>query len=68
MPERVRRVGSGRLVLAEGEATGHAHVVEDERASLHHVNGWDRSERYLSIDGENPVLLVPGARGTDGSS
>ena len=31
------RVGSGRLVLAEGEATGHAHVVDDERASLHRL-------------------------------
>ena len=35
LPEGADRVGSGRLVLAEGEATGHAHVVDDVRASLH---------------------------------
>ncbi len=35
LPERVELVRRGRLVLAEGEATGHAHVVDDERASLH---------------------------------
>ena len=35
LPEGADRVRSGRLVLAEGEATGHAHVVDDERASLH---------------------------------
>jgi hypothetical protein len=32
MPPAVQR--GGRLVLAEGEATGHAHVVEDEEAEL----------------------------------
>ena len=27
-------IHGGRLVLAEGEATGHAHVIEDSRAEL----------------------------------
>jgi hypothetical protein len=56
VPEHARKAGSGRLVLAEGEATGHAHVVEDEHASLHVLG---RGEpRYLSVKGEGSVLLV----------
>src|SRR5437763_4249765 len=54
VPERARRLRSGRLVLLTGEATGHAHVVEDERASLH---GWS-SLRYLQVVGARPALLV----------
>ena len=54
LPEQAPQVRSGHLVLLEGEATGHAHVVEDERASLH---GWG-SRRYLRIEGELPVVLV----------
>ncbi len=34
LPEGTQPNGSGRLVLAEGEATGHAHVIDDPRASL----------------------------------
>ena len=54
LPACARKLGSGRLVLLRGEATGHAHVVDDERASLH---GWS-SDRYLLVEGENAVLLV----------
>lgn len=54
VPEGARELGSGRLVLLRGEATGHAHVVEDERASLH---GWSPT-RYLRVEGVEPVLLV----------
>lgn len=57
LPEDVHLLSSGRLVLAEGEATGHAHVVEDERASLH-AWGWWADDRYLKVDGEEPVVLV----------
>lgn len=53
VPEHEPKLGSGRLVLLEGEATGHAHVIEDERATLH---GW--STRYLRVDGDQPVMLV----------
>ncbi len=53
-PEHARKLGSGRLVLLRGEATGHAHVVEDERASLH---GWN-SQRSLQVVGERPAMLV----------
>jgi hypothetical protein len=47
---------SGLLVLAEGEATGHAHVLEDEHASLHSVEfnpTW-----FLNVEEGDPVLLV----------
>ena len=57
LPERAARVGSGRLVLAEGEATGHAHVVDNVRASLHR-HPWSRGERYLDVVGDEPVFLV----------
>ena len=59
LPEWARVFGSGRLVLAEGEATGHSHVVDDERASLHrHRDRWSPPARYLSVVGDEPVFLV----------
>ena len=56
LPERVERVRRGRLVLAEGEATGHAHVVDDERASAasriagprRGICGWSATSRCSS--------------------
>lgn len=57
LPERVEVLRRGRLVLAEGEATGHAHVVDDERASLHGQR-WSGSTRYLQVVGDEPVSLV----------
>ena len=57
LPEGADRVRSGRLVLAEGEATGHAHVVDDERASLHR-HPWSPAARYLHVAGDEPVFLV----------
>lgn len=56
LPESVRRVRGRRLVLAEGEATGHAHVVHDERASLYQ-QGWPQTT-YLRVEGVEPVSLV----------
>jgi hypothetical protein len=56
VPSLVSAVRSGRLVLAEGEATGHAHVVDDERASLHRVRGNDTW--FLRVEDGEPVLLV----------
>jgi hypothetical protein len=55
LPDNARRLGSGRLVLAEGEATGHAHVVEDERASLFDWH-WG-ADTYLVVEGVDPVVL-----------
>ncbi len=43
----------GRLVLAEGELTGHAHVVEDPRARLAEI----RDEVFLVVDDGAPVAL-----------
>jgi hypothetical protein len=57
LPEQARLLRRGRLVLAEGEATGHAHVVEDERASLYGF-GWVGAGVYLSVVGDGPVSLV----------
>ena len=57
LPEGAHRVRSGRLVLAEGEATGHAHVVDDERASLHR-HPWRPAARYLHVVGDESVFLV----------
>jgi len=56
LSENARQTGGGRLVLAEGEATGHAHVVEDARASLHR-HGWGGTS-YLRVEGTKQVLLV----------
>ena len=57
LPEQARLLQRGRLVLAEGEATGHAHVVEDERAFLHGF-GWAGGGVFLSVVGDGPVSLV----------
>ena len=56
LPERVEVIRRRRLVLAEGEATGHAHVVDDERASLH-GHRWS-DVRYVQVVGDESVSLV----------
>ena len=45
----------GRLVLEEGEATGHAHVVRDESAQL--VSAGQASALYLLVNGSMPARL-----------
>jgi hypothetical protein len=57
LPERVQLIGRGRLVLAEGEAAGHAHVVDDERASVYRLGG-PGAVTYLEVAGAQPVFLV----------
>lgn len=49
MPENVVSIPKkGKLILAEGEATGHAHTIENSHASL-----WQDSETlYLSATAE----------------
>ena len=44
---------AGRIVLAEGEATGHAHAVSDAGAEL--LEGW--GTRVLRVVGEPATLL-----------
>lgn len=46
----------GRLVLAHGEATGHAHAIMDEAARL--VSASEAQELYLIVHGDAPVSLV----------
>jgi hypothetical protein len=46
-------VTRGTVVLAEGEATGHAHVVRSRRATLRQLG----RERILVITGKTPVLV-----------
>ena len=53
---------NGRLVLADGEATGHAHAVPERRAGAHLFAGGaltrtSRAARYLLVKGE-PAMLV----------
>jgi hypothetical protein len=45
----------GRLVLQEGEATGHAHVVRDECAQL--VTAGQARVLYLLVNGAVPASL-----------
>jgi hypothetical protein len=46
----------GRLVLATGEVTGHAHVVRDESAEL--VSAAGVAELYLIVHGGKPATLT----------
>ena len=45
----------GRIVLAEGEATGHAHAISEEGA---HLYGEDPERRFLRVLDEGGVDLV----------
>jgi hypothetical protein len=47
---------NGRLILAHGEATGHAHAIIDEHAEL--VTAGQANELYLLVHGRDPVALV----------
>lgn len=44
------------LVLAEGEVTGHAHVITDDNAEL--VTTAEAAELYLLVHGTNLVALT----------
>ena len=65
LPEgSAKSVSKGRCVLAEGESTGHAHVVEDDEAELIQIG-----ERMLLKLGKaatvvheehGPITLEPG--------
>lgn len=59
----------GRVVLAEGEVTGHAHVVLDDPATLFVQSDVDEmADRFLKVDEEvqvvhdehDPLTLAPG--------
>lgn len=59
----------GRVVLAYGEVTGHAHVIEDEDVELFTTTA-DAVDRWLRVgpkgatlthDEHGPIVLAPGA-------
>lgn len=64
VPAAVKEVARdrGRVVLAYGEATGHAHTIAEESATL--VSAEQAEELYLLVNGEAPVALVHEEHGT----
>jgi hypothetical protein len=54
VPEGTRVERRGNVVLARGEATGHAHRIVDERAELR-TDGL--GSRFLVVAGVEPVTL-----------
>ncbi len=70
VPEGVRLVAreAGRLVLAHGEVTGHAHVVEGA-AALFALDSRLATGRFLRVEGDasvvheehDSIVLPPGA-------
>ena len=53
--KKVRR-DRGRIVLAYGEVTGHAHAISDRRAEL--LSHRDLEDRFLRVLAEGGVDLV----------
>ena len=51
----VRR-NRGRVILAEGEVTGHAHAIIDTGAEL--LEGTDLDDRFLQVLAEGGVDLI----------
>jgi hypothetical protein len=64
----VPRDEAGRVVLALGEATGHAHAIRDPDATLFELTGAEVGQRFLEITREvtlrheehDPITLAPG--------
>jgi len=53
LPENaVQKERNGRLVLAEGEATGHAHAIADQAATLFGILEDGQEQLFLRADGE----------------
>jgi hypothetical protein len=52
--ELVPREGS-RVILAHGEATGHAHAIKDERAAL--FRDPKLASIFMLVSGEDPIAL-----------
>ena len=48
-------LNQGRIVLAHGEATGHAHAIRDDRATL--FRDPHLAEVFLQVSGGAPVAL-----------
>ena len=52
IPAGAKRVDAKRLILAEGEVTGHAHVCDSPTAELYELDGI----KYLNVRDEAPVV------------
>jgi hypothetical protein len=70
-PEGTREVprdDAGRVILALGEVTGHAHAIRDADATLFELSGAEVEQRFLEIAREvtivheehDPITLAPG--------
>lgn len=60
-PGTTRERENGRVILAHGEVTGHAHAIVDERAELVEpqlVTREGAAELYLLVHGTEPVTLT----------
>ena len=57
VPEDLKKVPleSGRMVLAHGEATGHAHVLEGEATFLA-ADLEDLEQRFLEVEAESKLV------------
>lgn len=47
---------AGRIILARGEATGHAHAIDDDAVDL--IRSTEDWTRYLLVRGPEPAALV----------
>lgn len=62
IPDEARKLRrqKGRLILAEGEVTGHAHAILDKGASLHELitpgDVTEMRERFLVVEAEVDLL------------
>ncbi len=55
--KKAKRDGRGRLVVAEGEATGHAHCILDDVADLFVAGDLDEmSDRFLVVEEECEIV------------
>ena len=63
-PETLEKVEqkNGRVVLAHGELTGHAHAVSDHRAAL--FRDPKLGSLFMHVSGDGPVALKHNEHGT----
>lgn len=55
----IPRDEEGRIVLAEGEATGHLHAIDAPEATFLAADVADIEQRFLEIEGEAVELTHP---------
>ena len=57
LPEKLEKIKreNGRVVLAHGEVTGHAHAIKDQRAAL--FRDPKLAAIFMHVSGDGPVAL-----------